>query len=217
MTHFRVLSAVLLGLLGIADVGYAQEQQRLGNILVTDVFELGAGVVFTMEGTTANAFEFRMRIDPTADVNWTLPASAGAAGTQLQTSGIAGEEILSWASAGSTRDIKILAGLLAPPDALAAILATPIHRFHYKSGVGTQDAATEYAGPVADEAPWAMHHNGTILNPINTVGYTVAAIQAQQAQIEAQRAQIEALTAEIAARRVGHRTWRTLWLWRTKE
>ena len=78
-------------------------------------------------------------------------------------------------------------------------MGTPIHMFHYKanspSAVTTGDFTTQYAGPIAEEAPWAMHHNGTILNPVNTVGYTMAAIQAQQAQIEALKAEIAALKA----------------------
>lgn len=206
MTRFRALSALILWL-AVPTAGYAQEQQRVANVLVLNALELGAGVAFVMEGTTADGFEFRMRVDPTADVNWTLPASAGSAGTQLQTSGVAGEEILSWASAGSTREQKLIAGLLDPSEALQAILDAPVHRFKYKPGAGTQDSTTEYAGILADEAPWAMHHNGTILNPVNTAGYTFGAIQALQAEIAALKLRL----AEPS-----RRTWRTLWLWRTR-
>lgn len=171
---------------------------------------LGAGVVFEMEGTTNNAFEFRLRVDPTEDVNWILPAAAGTAGQQLQTGGGANGETLSWASAGSTRDIKLMAGLLDPQEALRAVLEAPVHRFRYKPGTGTLDSATEYAGIVADEAPWAMHFNGTILNPVNTSGYAFAAIQALQAELDA-------LKAELAATQVRRRSWRTLWLWAIRE
>ena len=193
MTRFRATSALVLLLLG-ASVVYAQEQQRLANILITRVFELGAGVPFRMEGTTANAFEFEIRVDTTEDVLWVLPTAGGAAGTQLQTGGGA-TATLSWASAASTREAKDLDGYLNPQEALRALLASPIHQFHYKPGKGTLDSDTQYAGILADEAPWAMHFGGTILNPVNTAGYTIAAIQAQQAQIELLKAEIAALKA----------------------
>lgn len=164
---------------------------------------LGAGVVFEMEGTTNDAFEFRMRGDPTEDVTWILPAAAGTAGQQLQTGGGPGAETLSWAAAGSTRDLKLLEGFLAPQDALRAVLSAPIHRFHYKPGAGTLDRGTQYAGIVADEAPWAMHFNGTILNPVNTAGYSFAAIQALEAQITALEALVKALAATLDAQQRG--------------
>ena len=194
----QVIWALLL-IVCVGSNAFAQEQQRLANVLITDRIELGAAVPFIMEGTTADGFEFFMRVDPTEDVTWNLPAAGGTAGQQLQTSGGA-NSTLSWASAGSTRDVKIMAGLLAPRDALAAVLAAPVHRFKYKAGMGTQDSTTEYAGIVADEAPWAMHFGGTILNPVNTAGYSFAAIQALQAEIEA-------LKAQMAAQRPQRRWW----------
>ena len=194
MIRKHALGAMVLLLVGAAVV-FAQEQQRLGNILITRSFTLGAGVPFRMEGTTADAFEFTIWVDPTADTDWVLPATNGAAGTQLQTDGIAGTSNLSWASAGSSRDIKDLNGFLDPQDALKAVLSAPVHTFHYKPHMGTLDSQTQYAGIIADEAPWAMHFNGTILNPVNGLGYTTAAIQAQQAQIDALKAEIAALKA----------------------
>ena len=198
MTRFRATGALVLLAMG-ATVLYAQEQQRLANILITDVLILGASVPFQMEGTTADAFEFTIRVDPTADTEWVLPATNGAAGTQLQTDGIAGASNLSWASAGSKTAYKTLDGRLDPNEALATVLKTPIHRYHYNAdapkGVNTGDFVTQYAGPLAEEAPWAMHHNGAILNPVNTIGYPIAAIQAQQAQIDALKAEIAALKA----------------------
>ena len=202
----RIFSALIL-LLVWAGPAHAQEQRILENILISDRFVLGAGVPFEMEGTTADAFEFQIRIDPTEDVTWNLPAAGGTVGQQLQTGGGA-NATLSWAAASSTRDAKLMAGLLEPQEALDAILSAPIHRFRYKPGAGTQDSTTEYAGIVADEAPWAMHFGGAILNPINTSGYAFAAIQALKAEIDA-------LKAQLAER--PRRTWRTLWLWTTKE
>ena len=203
----RLIGALIL-LLGSAISVAAQEPQIIDRPVEINrgYLRLGAGVPFEMEGTTSDAFEFRMRVDPTLDVTWILPTGGATAGTQLQSAG-GSNMTLSWASAGSTRDLKVMAGLLEPQDALQAILSVPIHRFTYKPGMGTQDSSTEYAGIVADEAPWAMHFDGTVLNPVNTAGYSFAAIQALQAEIDA-------LKAQIAERR-RQRTWRTLWLWST--
>lgn len=201
----RILGALILLLVSTTGV-FAQEAEHFnGRPIAVDrgFARLGAGVYLEMEGTTNDAFEFQIRIDPTADVNWALPATQGSAGTQLQNNGDGG---LSWGSAASTRDVKLLTGLLAPADALQAILSAPIHRFTYKPGAGTQDSTTEYAGIIADEAPWAMHFNGTVLNPVNTSGYAFAAIQAMQAEIDT-------LKAELAAKA----TKRSRWLfWRRK-
>lgn len=204
----RIVIALIL-LVAVASTVSAQERQIIDRGLVVnrDILHLGAGVDLEMEGTTNDAFEFRIIIDPTADVVWQLPAAGGTPGQQLQTSG-GNASTLSWASAGSTRDMKVLAGLLDPQDALAAVLAAPIHRFTYKPGQGTQDTTTEYAGILADEAPWAMHFNGTILNPVNTAGYAFASIQALEAEIAALKAQLATLETR--------RTWRTLWLWSTR-
>ena len=209
MTNRRLLFALIL-LLGSAIRTSAQEPRLFPQPVIVDrgYLRLGAGVPFEMEGTTNDAFEFRMYVDPTADVSWHLPATGGTIGTQLTTLGGSNNATLTWAAAGSTRDSKLMAGLLEPQDALQAILSAPIHRFRYKPGEGTQDSATEYAGIVADEAPWAMHYNGSVLNPVNTAGYAFAAIQALEAEIATLKAQL----TEKPARR----TWRTLWLWRTQ-
>ena len=196
MTRSRATGALVLLLLGAAVV-FAQEQRRLENILITDRFELGTAVPFRMEGTTADAFEFEIRIDPTIDILWQLPTADGAAGEQLQTDGAPSGETLTWASAGSSRVNKNIDGRIDPAEALRTVLGTPIYRFHYKPGAeqSTKDYATGYVGPMAEESPWAMHHDGKILNPITTVGVPIAAIQAQQAQIDVLKAEIAALKA----------------------
>ena len=196
MTRSRAFGAFIVLLLGVA-VLYAQEQQQLQNIIITDRFVLGAAVQLEMEGTTADAFEFQLFIDPTEDIMWQLPTAAGAAGTQLQTNGTVNGEVLTWASAGSSKAFKTLDGFLDPSEALRAVVDAPIHKFHYDQSapkaVTTGDYETQYAGPLAEETPWAMHHKGKILNEVNTAGYTIAAIQAQQAQIEALKAELAAL------------------------
>jgi hypothetical protein len=196
MTRITVILGGLL--LAVVAVLYAQEPERLGGrpleVGVGYIYG-GAGVPLILEGTTADGFELMFRADPTADTNYIWPATPGSAGTQLQTDGIAGATVLSWASAGSSRKNKILEGTMNRDEALRTVLGTPIYKFHYRrdAPMSTQDFQTQYVGPVAEEAPWAMHHNGTTLNEINTAGFAIAAIQAQQAQIEALKAEIAAL------------------------
>ncbi|KKM86968.1 hypothetical protein LCGC14_1273720 [marine sediment metagenome] len=43
--------------------------------------------------------------------------------------------------------------------------------------LSTGDYDTDYVGVMAEDAPWAMHHGGRMLNPINTFGYTTLAIK----------------------------------------
>lgn len=202
----RTLGAMLLLLVAAIPALAQQEIDRRQNVEINrGFFRLGAGVALEMEGTTNDAFEFFLRIDPTVDVTWILPASAGSSGQQLQTDG-ATQQTLSWASAASSRDNKILEGVFSPQSALDAILKTKIYRFHYKpdAAQSTGDKVTQYVGPVAEEAPYAMHFNGTILNPINTFGYTAAAIQALQAEIDA-------LKAQLAEKPAKPRRWYLFW------
>ena len=124
----------------------------------------------------------------------TLPTAVGAAGQQLTDA--AGDGVCSWAAAASLREHKNLLGYLSPLEALDAIRAVPIHLFRYKPGMGTQDADTIYAGPVADETPWAMHYQGGIFNPVSAFGYTAAAIQAVDGEVTHLRNRVAALEAE---------------------
>ena len=139
----------------------------------------------------------------------TLPAAVGAAGNQLTDA--AGNGIASWAAPGSLRSMKNIIGTALPAEALTRIINTKVYRFHYKPGMGTGDSDTEYVGVMADEAPWAMHYKGTIVNPVNTLGYMILGIQAlsekistltqksqkQQEIIKDQQFQIDALKARL--------------------
>jgi len=112
----------------------------------------------------------------------TLPTTIGTAGYQLTTA--ASDGVTSWAAAASMRELKDIIGTITDPsEALTQILSTPIYRFHYKMGMGTGDTKTEYVGVMADEAPWAMHFNGSIVNPVNTLGYMVLGMQATNKKI----------------------------------
>ena len=189
MRTLRALGALILLLVGAVWV-YAQEPaifRQPVEVLISRLY-LATNVTLQMEGTSNNSNELTIRA-PDVDADWTFtfPVNDGNSGQQLQTDGDGNTQ---WAAAGSTREIKDFAGRMDPCAALAAITRAPIHRFHYKAGQGTGDTATEYVGIVADEAPWAMHHKGQILNPVNTAGFAFAAIQCQQAQIAA-------LTAEV--------------------
>ena len=76
--------------------------------------------------------------------------------------------------------------------------------FHYRDPAdrrglpGLSDLTTEYVGPMADEAPWAMHYDGSVLNPINALGYTVLAIQALDGRIETHEQKIIRLETRVA-------------------
>ena len=192
MTRTRAIGVSILVLLGVAVV-FAQEPRQFMQPVEVHRGRLytGASVAFEMEGTTNDAFEFRMLIDPTEDITWVLPTATGTAGTQLQTSG-GPAQTLTWSAAGSKRAFKNIDGPMDPQEALRAILRSPIYRFHYKPNaeVSTGDTQTQYVGVLAEEAPWAMHHHGTILNDVNALGYTAGAIQALEARIAALEARL---------------------------
>lgn len=150
--------------------------------------KLQIGLAGTSLGTlrlTGNTSGF-IQLQPAAAAgSWTmtLPTGNGTSGQQLQTDGAG---VTSWAAASSARDDKrdIGPSLASPAQALQAVLATPVYDFRYRPGRGTRDQDTVYTGVMADEAPWAMHHNGNIINPINALGYTVLSIQALNQRID---------------------------------
>ncbi len=133
----------------------------------------GDGDLVTINTTGITLFVASVGI---RNVAYVWPAADGGAGTQLQTDG---SLTLSWAAAGSLREYKDIVGEVSPADALNAILHTKAYRFHYRpdAKVSTQDFETDYVGPVADEAPWAMHYKGGVINPVNTLGYMILGIQ----------------------------------------
>ena len=72
------------------------------------------------------------------------------------------------------------------------------NQYHYRPDMRghTGDLDTLYVGPMADEVPWAMHHEGRILNPINIFGYTTLAIQALADKMDKQEEALKALEAK---------------------
>ena len=119
---------------------------------------------------------------------WTLPPDDGDAGEQLQTNG---SGVSTWEAAASTREVKNIIGLLDPHEALKSVVNMPVERWFYKRGIRGVggDYDTEFAGGVADNAPWLMKDNGKHFNPINAFGYSAAAIQALAAEIRELKAQ----------------------------
>lgn len=141
--------------------------------------------------------------DVTGDlkINLTLTAGAdgvGADGEQLTSGGAAAP--CDWASDACLREFKHVERERTDADAVLALMVqTPVYDFRYKRRdeynghlMGTGDAETTYVGVMADDAPWATHHHGRILSPINTFGHTVLAIKALQAEIDDLRAQLSA-------------------------
>lgn len=151
--------------------------------------------VNTPTGTIADAIHVvggRSYLGGNVYLNLTLEAGAdgvGADGEQLTSGGAAAQ--CDWSAAGSLREFKILREILNPQRALDAILAAPAWLFNYRPAtedgrhaITTGDYETEYAGVMADEAPWVMHHHGKIFSPGSAFGYTVAAFKAMQAEID---------------------------------
>jgi hypothetical protein len=143
-----------------------------------------AGTVGILEGGSAPSFYTIFQGgDQAANLTYTLPTALASAGQQL--TDVNGDGILSWSAAGSLRSMKdIDSRITDPTSALETLLATDIYGFHYKPGMGTGDSETRYVGVMADEASWAMHYDGRVINPVNTLGYMVLGIQATNQKID---------------------------------
>jgi len=120
-----------------------------------------------------------------------LGTDHGDDGQQLTSGG--DDAACDWTAASSIREDKDIIGLADPDEALQAILSSKAYNFHYKKKRGTGDTLTNYVGIMADEAPWAMHYKGKIVNPVNTLGYTVLAFQAMERQVEELQTRLAAI------------------------
>jgi hypothetical protein len=111
---------------------------------------------------------------------------AGGDGEQLTSGGPEGN--LDWSADSCVRSSKTAIMERDNNDeVLATLVNTPVHDFKYKNDKSlpsTGDYDTDYVGIMADEAPWAMHHSGRILNPINAFGYTIQAFKALEKRIQ---------------------------------
>ncbi|KKL69912.1 hypothetical protein LCGC14_2110180 [marine sediment metagenome] len=172
-----------------------------GGIIIASADPLILGVAGAstgkMEFDGATSGTVTLTVNTTAGT-WAmeLPAAVGGAGEQLTDA--AGNGVTSWAAAGSRRGLKDVIGLWdRPQGALDRMLNTKVYRFHYKEGMGTRDRATEYVGVMGDEASWAMHYKGGIVNPVNTLGYMVLGFQAVDAQIQRLERELTELKAQV--------------------
>ena len=144
-----------------------------------------------MDGATSGTCTI-IPLAATTSWTWTLPGVANTnAGYVLMCVGA--NSVSSWQAEASLRELKDIGKQHSAQDALDKILGTRVYDFRYKTGAGTGDTETEYVGVIADEAPWAMHYGGGVVNPINALGYTVLAFQAMGAEIKALRAEVAAL------------------------
>ena len=130
---------------------------------------------------------------------WTMTLPTGVAGTAgFQLTDAAANGVTSWAATGSRREWKDIISIADPQDALDKILGVRVYDFRYRPGEpSTGDLETVYRGVISDEAPWAMHYGGGVLNPVNTFGYTVGAIQAMHQYIERLEARIVELESLV--------------------
>jgi len=162
------------------------------NLTVTGT--IGTGAATLASGTVTGNLTLSSTLTAGAD-------GVGTDGEQLTSGGAAAE--CDWSAAGSLRIFKKILGMRDDEEeALKMLLETPVYDFQYKSKSETDeritttgDINTDYTGIMADEAPWAMHHNGRILNPINTFGYTLLAIKALYRELAETKAELAALKA----------------------
>jgi hypothetical protein len=168
----------------------------------TEVFDFDANDMVitpntTVTGTLASGAATLASATVTGNLTLssTLTAGAdgvGADGEQLTSGGAAAE--CDWAAAASLKQFKKILGLRDDAqDVLKMVAETPVYDFRYRAKseaapgeriMNTGDVETVYTGIMADEAPWAMHYNGRILNPINAFGYSLLAIKGLLQRIE---------------------------------
>ena len=118
-----------------------------------------------------------------------LGTDHGDDGQQLTSGG--DDAACDWTAASSLREHKDIGREADSGQALQAMLDSKAYHFRYKEKKGTGDSRTEYVGLMADDAPWAMHYGNTIVNPVNTLGYTVLAVQALHDKITRLEAMLE--------------------------
>jgi len=138
--------------------------------------------IFNLSGATSGVVS--VTVAATAGTwTMTLPAAVGGSGEQLTDA--AGNGITSWSAASSLREHKDIFGKYeSVREAFDTIVHTNVYKFKYRDGLGTGDSDTKYVGIMADEASWAMHFGGKIVNPVNTLGYMVLGFRSVDERIE---------------------------------
>lgn len=182
------------------------EGTRVGHVDATEMLvALGLEVDGALDIDGASNFAGEAEFAGNVHIQSTLEAGTdgvGSDGEQLTSGGAAAE--CDWAAASSLRQMKNILGIRNDDDeALETLAKTPVYDFKYrdkseaKEGeriVNTGDVETVYRGIMADEAPWAMHFGGRILNPVSTFGITVQAVRAllkRNNELEARIASLE--------------------------
>src|SRR3990167_7520181 len=171
--------------------------------LVGDLTVSGGNVALGVATSQLGTLQFNGNTSGTITMNsaaaagtwtFTLPPDDGDAGEQLQTNG---SGVTTWEAASSRSAVKNFVGVLDPMEALRRIVAHPIRTWHYKPEVQRVggDYASLFAGPVAEDDPWAMKHGGNIFNEINAAGHAFAAIQALEQENHSLRERVALLEA----------------------
>ena len=156
----------------------------------TTVAKVQLGTAGTSTGSIdlSGATSGVVTITPNATAGtWTLelPAAVAAmAGYQLTDASANG--VSSWGAAASKRELKNVIGQINDKanEVLDRVLGTNVYAFTYKEGMGTGDTETVYHGIMADESPEFMHFKGGIVNPVNTLGDLILAIQALNKKVD---------------------------------
>ena len=184
--HTRIMAVYMTGTAITADVG---------TVTNTAMLHIATAMSGTITGTHYGIWSaVTTRLDSSLWVEGS--PTEGTAGEQLQSGGAGA--VMVWAAAASRREWKnVMAQYLQPHDALDRILGTQVYPFTYKDGYGTHDYDTEYLGVLADEAPWAMHHNGGVFNPVSAFGHTVLAFQAVETSLQKLARENVELVAEV--------------------
>lgn len=166
------------------------------SVLTTGLSISAAQVVTLAAGVTTGNHTFSLTITAGAD-------GVGSNGEQLTSGGAAAET--SWTAAACLREYKHVEQERHDAQAvLDEIIRTPVYNFHYRKSspdrrvTSTGDHETTYTGIMADEAPWATHHNGRILNPINALGYTVLGFKALADENVLLRSRLAAIEAKLS-------------------
>ena len=198
--------ATALAHMGIRPLGQGSVTTQNGSITYTDISSLKLaepGITKGSDTVTVAATLYIANAPDEGAANYAIymPSGSlgvsdgdGSSGEQLTSGGAAGN--VTWAAASSERSSKTaIMERSNDAEVLATLVGTPVHDFKYisdPSRPNTGDYKTDYVGIIADEAPWAMHHNGRILNPINTFGYTVQGFKALEARISDLESQLGA-------------------------
>lgn len=173
-------------LVGSAPVG-ATMWDSSGNLYHNQALILGGAGVATaslrFNGTTSGTITMTT-LAAAGTWTFTLPPDDGDAGEQLQTNG---SGVTTWEAAASLSAYKNVHGVMDKREGLRRILALPIYDFTYKQKMedgsrvrSTGDFETHYTGAMAEDAPWLMHHDGKIFNPVSAFGNLALAVQATQ-------------------------------------